>query len=168
VTNTEGKLGETGYSPPRHAQDPANPGSRGVGVFGLGVILTGFVLVAFAYLFPTWVDYGHASTAYSASALRHAPHVTGFVDGYFTWLGWLMLIVTTSFAVGGALPIVMRVTSARIGAFFGVLSAAMTLAVLSDLANPQTLTSFWHNVSSGSYFALGGFLLIALGGVIAN
>jgi hypothetical protein len=166
VNKTERELGEADYSPSTGRDAPAD-GTRGVGVVGLLVIAAGFVMVGFSYLFPSWISYGHGGPSYTVSGLRHDPHVTGYAAAYFTWIGWVMVVATAAFAVGGAVPMLMREASARVAAFLGVLSAAMSLAVISDLAAPRTLASFWKYVSSGPYFAMGGFLLVAIGGFLA-
>jgi hypothetical protein len=168
VANTERELGDAGASTRFPFPVGEEPTRRGVGRIGLIVIIVGFGLVVFSYLSPNWISSGFAGHSYTAANLRHAPHVTGIAAGYFNWIGWLMLLATTGFAAGGAFPIVMREASARVAAFLGVLSGAMTLAVLSDLAAPKTLGSFWKYVAVGPYLAIAGFLVIAIGGFIAT
>jgi len=142
--------------------------NRRIGVFGLVVVGAGVVLAVIAFTSANWIDYGRHAPSYTFANLRDEKGITGFAAAYFSWTAWLVLIVTTVFAVCGGIRVPMREACSRVGALFGVLSAAMTLAVLSDLAGAGGLSHFWKYVADGPYLAMGGFLAIAFGGFLAS
>ena len=165
------------YEPPAPQMGPQttrmariDPGpSYTFGFIGAAIAVVGIVLGIISFVALDWVsDSGQTLTfgnlkdlVNSAGGLGQS--LPGDTEIYFTWLGWVLLIVGFVVALLACLPSPASPALRGLGVLLGLAGIGLTIWAMKGDSSWSDL--FKHG-AIGLWLALAGFLLIAIGAAI--
>ena len=152
----------------------AEHGQRAIGVPGIGLVVTGGLLVLVAFRFLDWYDVPTASANSAGEVTFGKLHSSaeqlsgaGMAGAYFGWLAWTLLIALLVAGVGAnvASPAAdaLRVT----GFTLGIAGAGTTyLALAQHFDATASEHGVFYNSTWGVWATLAGFLAAGAGAAI--
>jgi MFS family permease len=155
-----------------------DPGpSQSYGVLSALLTVVGAALVVLAFTLLDWfeIDGGPVSKSTFSEVHKALDQVDGLAAGpaklYFSWLGWALLAAAALIALAAAVPSLgaLRVLGAIVAlAALAATFVAIKLVKHVDTASADQLTysDYLKHARFGFYFAVVGFLVIAVGAAI--
>jgi hypothetical protein len=134
------------------------------GVVGATFAGIGAVLLIISFTAVDWISQGSGSTFGDIhDALSpDPPGATGLAKTYFSWLGWVLLIVAVVIAIAATLPTPASGPLRALGAIIAAAAIALTFFAI-QIADGVAYSEVIKHASIGFYLALGGFLLVGIG-----
>jgi hypothetical protein len=159
-----------GYAPPPDQRRAAvanaygSPISSGAkfGVVGATFVGIGGVLLVIAFTAVDWYQQSSFSDLHALFKNANSDQEAGLADAYFSWLGWIMLIVVVVVGIAATLPTPASGPLRALGAIIAAAAIAVTFFSI-QLSSGVAYSSFIKHASVGFYLALGGFLLAGIG-----
>jgi hypothetical protein len=143
---------------------PISSGAK-FGVVGATWAGIGGVLLIIAFTAVDWFrDFGGPSHFSDVNnRLDASPNAAaGLADAYFSWLGWLLLIVGVVVAIAATLPSPASGPLRALGAVIAAAAIALTFFAI-QLSDGAPYSQFIKHASIGFYLTLGGFLFVMIG-----
>jgi hypothetical protein len=168
--------GNPGYGPPPGSPSggynaPPNPYGGGArtqsfGVVGAAIAIVGAAAVIIAFTALDWFKGGSSKVSDIKTVLDAAPSndVSGLANAYFSWLCWVLLAVAAIAAIAANAPSPASGPLRGVGVVVGLAGAVLTLfAIKLSSSGPQGLSDYLKDARIGFYFAIVGFVVIAVG-----
>lgn len=171
---------QPGYGPPPgygpygyRGGPPPRPDLR-FGLVAVTLAGVGAAMVVLAFAGLDWYSFAGGQTVGDVRHLldQAGSAANGLAVAYYSWLGWLLLLICTAAAVLAAVPVHGVATGFRIaGPVLAGLATLFTLGSVeltsSDLAGSDALQSFYYgHVAAGFWITLFGFVLIGAGALV--
>ncbi len=145
---------------------PVGSGAR-FGVVGATLAGIGGVLLVIAFTALDWLSVRGSSTF---GDLGDTLDVNGAANGlarnYFSWLGWLLLVLVVGVAILANLPSPASGPLQALGAVGAAAGVAITFFAINLYSDGQAYTEYLKHARLGFYFALAGFVLAGIGALV--
>jgi len=130
----------------------------------VGAVITAIaaVLLVVSFLALNWTR----SPAVKFSKLHTAasqPGVNGYIHAYFSWLGWVLLVVAIVVALAANAPTAIHGFLRLIGLLLGIGAA---IATFWSLKTGSSFSFVFHHTSVGFWLSIVGFLVAGIGALV--
>ena len=156
-----------------HRVATAQAARRTIGVPGVVLVLLGALCVLLAFRFLHWYDVpaAHDSSGDVTFSKLHASADqlggAGVAAAYFGWLAWLLLLAGIALGVAANLPTGLADPLRVVGFLVGLLGTAGTYYALAQHFNATgSPHGIFHNSTWGTWAALAGFAIMAVGSAL--
>lgn len=145
------------------------------GVVAAGIATAGAVLLMISLLGLPWFSggpNGDLTTGDIRAVLdNYGQAANGFSVAYFSWLAWVLLILSAGCAVAAALPIrgvslAFRIAGPIVAGFAVLLSFSAIELTSSLYSTNGTYSGYFDRLTVGFWIAVVGFTLIGAGGIV--
>jgi hypothetical membrane protein len=167
-----GNPGPGGYGPPsNYGYDPQRPGgqpgllqqSQTYGIVGTVLALLGGILVLVSFTAIDWFSYSDSGFSDLHHRLQASSNPPDFPAVYFSWLGWVFLVIAVVAGVLASVPTPALRISRIIGSVVGFAAAGLTFLAIEL---PGSYSEYIKHARVGFYFAVIGFLITGIGAAI--
>lgn len=156
-----------------------DPGpSASFGTLGAILAIVGAILVVVSFTVLDWFDkqsLNGLSSSHFSDVHRVLNEAGGLAAGtsklYFAWLGWALVIVVAVLALVANMPSPLATLFRVIGAVAGAAAIGVTFLAIKLASAPAgapapAYSDYIKHARLGFYFAVGGFLIMAIGALI--
>lgn len=152
-----------------------DPGpSASFGTLGAILAIVGAILVVVSFTVLDWFEkqsLNGLSSSHFSDVHRVLEEAGGLAAGtsklYFAWLGWAMVVVVAVLALVANMPSPLATLFRIIGAVAGAAAIGVTFLAIKLASVPTPAYSdYIKHARLGFYFAVGGFLIMAIGALI--
>jgi hypothetical protein len=160
---------------PAYYPVPAPAPPLAFGVVAAALAAAGAVLVMISLLGLPWFS-GGSNGDLTTGDIRvvldnYGQAANGFSVAYFSWLAWVLLIVSAGCAVAAALPIrgvslAFRIAGPIVAGFALLLSFSAIELTSSLYSTSGTYSGYFDQLTVGFWTAVVGFALVGAGGIV--